>query len=416
MKVIVAHPDRQHSFFLATALKKKGILDAYITTIYDKETSITARVKKILKGNIKKKAASRKCEFLDDKDVIQYNELFNLCIVFLSKFPKLLNLCRLLRMRLADSFGIKVAKKAIADSCDIVIMYDGTALSCFRYLEKHAPEIVRVLDTSIVSHSFMKDVFEKECSVTKDDVLKQEYAYLWKPRLLKRYDDEIELAQYFLVPSRVVAESLKINNGVKEYQLLKVPYGVNIDNFKVKIRNEVNKRLKLVFVGQVTCRKGIHHILNAINQFDSDQIEIAIAGAYDQNEIWYKENCRKENVKFLGFVTRDKIVELYNSADVFVLPSLAEGMALVGLEALACGLPVVCSKYAGIDDIIEEKKNGFICDVFEENSLIDIFNWCIKNKSKLLEMKEACRSTAEKYSWDIYYENVAAAVMGLLRG
>ena len=218
------------------------------------------------------------------------------------------------------------------------------------------------------------------------------------------------------MPSRVVAESLKINNGVKEYQLLKVPYGVNIDNFKVKIRNEVNKRLKLVFVGQVTCRKGIHHILNAINQFDSDQIEIAIAGAYDQNEIWYKENCRKENVKFLGFVTRDKIVELYNSADVFVLPSLAEGMALVGLEALACGLPVVCSKYAGIDDIIEEKKNGFICDVFEENSLIDIFNWCIKNKSKLLEMKEACRSTAEKYSWDIYYENVAAAVMGLLRG
>ena len=50
MKVIVAHPDRQHSFFLATALKRRGILDAYITTIYDKETSITAKVKKILKG------------------------------------------------------------------------------------------------------------------------------------------------------------------------------------------------------------------------------------------------------------------------------------------------------------------------------------------------------------------------------
>ena len=122
MKVIVAHPDRQHSFFLATALKRRGILDAYITTIYDKETSITAKVKKILKGNIKKKASSRKCEFLDDKDVIQYNELFNLCIVFLSKFSKLLDLCRLLRMRLADSFGVKVAKKAIADGCDRVLM------------------------------------------------------------------------------------------------------------------------------------------------------------------------------------------------------------------------------------------------------------------------------------------------------
>ena len=416
MKVIVAHPDRQHSFFLATALKRRGILDAYITTIYDKETSITAKVKKILKGNIKKKASSRKCEFLDDKDVIQYNELFNLCIVFLSKFSKLLDLCRLLRMRLADSFGVKVAKKAIADGCDIVIMYDGTALSCFKYLKKYAPEITRVLDTSIVSHSFMKDVFEKECSLINDDVLKQEYAYLWKPDLLKRYDDEIELAQYFLVPSRVVAESLKINNDVKDCQLLKVPYGVNIHNFTVKVRNEPNNRLKLVFVGQVTCRKGIHHILNAINQFDADQIEIAIAGAYDPNETWYKENCRKENVAFLGFVTRDKIVELYNNADVFVLPSLAEGMALVGLEALACGLPVICSKYSGIDDIIEEKKNGFICDVFDKNSLIDILDWCIKNKSKLLEMKEACRSTAEKYSWDIYYENVAAAVMGLLRG
>ena len=76
MKVIVAHAERQHSFFLATAMKQAGILDKYITTIYDRPQSLTNRVKRLLKGNTLKKANSRRCDALDDTDVVQINELF----------------------------------------------------------------------------------------------------------------------------------------------------------------------------------------------------------------------------------------------------------------------------------------------------------------------------------------------------
>ena len=113
MKVIVAHAERQHSFFLATAMKQAGILDKYITTIYDRPQSLTNRVKRLLKGNTLKKANSRHCDALDDTDVVQINEFFNLIITALSRFPVLRDVCRKLRNYNGRSFGIKVAKYAI---------------------------------------------------------------------------------------------------------------------------------------------------------------------------------------------------------------------------------------------------------------------------------------------------------------
>ena len=54
-KIIVAHPERQHSFYLASAMKKAGMLDKYITTIYDRPQSMTNKIKRFLKGNNQKK-------------------------------------------------------------------------------------------------------------------------------------------------------------------------------------------------------------------------------------------------------------------------------------------------------------------------------------------------------------------------
>lgn len=409
MKILVAHPDKQHSYRLAAALKKQGYLQAYITTVYDKEGSLTNKVKNLLKGKNLKKASSRRTNELNDNEVILYCEIFNLFIIFLSRFPSLLNLCRILRMKLADRFGVKVAKKAIKENCDIVIMYDSTALSCFKYLSKHNNKIIRILDTSTVSHSYMKKTFDKEIELTGIKYLKKEFSYLWNEKLLKRYDDEIKFSNYFLAPSRVVHESL-IYSKVKENQILHVPYGVDIDKFNPSINTSCDGKLKLVFVGQVTCRKGINHLLEVISNFDKNKVELFIAGAYDKNSEWYNKYCDYSNINFLGFVTHDKIVNLYQSADLFVLPSLAEGMALVGLEALASGLPVICSQYSGIDDLIENKKNGFVYNVFDNDSFNNIIEWCLINREKLKIMKLNARSTAENYTWSNYEKNVVSAL------
>lgn len=54
------------------------------------------------------------------------------------------------------------------------------------------------------------------------------------------------------------------------------------------------------------------------------------------------------------------MVKKYNDADVFVFPSLADGMGLVALEAMASGLPVICTENCGCKDMIDEGKNGYV--------------------------------------------------------
>jgi len=69
---------------------------------------------------------------------------------------------------------------------------------------------------------------------------------------------------------------------------------------------------------------------------------------------------KKIDLKILDKVPHTKMPEIYNSADIFVLPSVAEGSPKALLEAMACGLPVICSNVEGTAEIIEDDKNGFL--------------------------------------------------------
>ncbi|MVM38077.1 glycosyltransferase [Spirosoma sp. HMF3257] len=409
-KVLVAHPDKQHSYRLATALKQNGLLNKYITTVYDKENSLTRRLTYILGGKNLKKAKSKSCDTLDDFDVVQYYEIINLIIIFLSKFPGLLNLCRNLRKKLSDYFGIRVAKYAIKNNIKYVIMYDATALSCFEYLNKYAPEIVRILDVSTVSHSFMKKTFDNAIKISGDITLKKEFSYLWDPIFLSRYDKEIELSNFFFVPSEIVKESLIYNN-ISVDRIFKIPYGVDISYFTPLYKKKDNV-LRALFVGQVTYRKGINFILEAISKFNDDEVELLIAGGFNPESSWYIENKDNRNVKFLGFVTRDNINKLFQESDVFLLPSLAEGQALVGLEALASGLPVLCSKFSGVNDLIIDGYNGYVVDIKNSDDLFDKIS-VIKNLTPvdLILMKERARSSVEMYTWEKYYDRVTSTLL-----
>lgn len=405
MKIIVAHPDKQHSYRLATALKKANLLDCFITTVYDKETSITHKIKEFLIGKNKEKANSRKCSDLDDSDILLQYEFLNLIIIYLSRFPIFLNVCRLLRIKLSDIFGLRVAKIAIKRKVDAVIMFDSTALSCFKYIKKHNDKIKCILDTSTVSHSFMKKTFDKEIEISNDFTIKKEFNYLWNPTILQRYDEEITSADFFLSPSDIVAKSL-IYSGVDKKQIKKIPYGVDISKFNLNKYEDQHSKLRLLFVGQVNCRKGINHLLNALSKIDEKLIELYIAGNFDHAASWYKKYQYMQNVHYLGFVNHDQINILYSKCDLFVLPTLAEGMALVGLEAMASGLPILCTQFSGINDLIINQYNGIIYDVFEEFQLFNNIIWCISNRQSIITMGKNARRTVENYSWDTYYKNI----------
>ncbi|WP_415294162.1 glycosyltransferase family 4 protein [Clostridium perfringens] len=408
-KIIVAHPGRQHSFRLATALKKNDMLYKYITTVYDKKSSFLMRLaKKIINSDNLKRANGRKCVALNDDDVLQFSELRGFIELILIRIDKSKRVYDWWNRRTADVFGKKVANYAIKNNVDIVIMYDSAAYKCFEILKNRAPHIKRIMDSSIANRLYIKEIYENEIKNTGNNSYFYENEYMWNERIMKKFLDEIKNTEYFLVPSKFAKDSY-VFSGVNENNIFMVPYGVNISNSKIKKRNYSNKTLKFLFVGQVIARKGIDYLLEAFSEIDDLNIELNIVGSIGKDFEFIKNNKYK-NIKVWGLVTHDKMKDIYNECDIFVFPSLAEGMTLSGLEAMGCGLPVICTHNSGISDIIIDGENGFLIPTSDSEAIRKKILWFLKNKDKINKMRVCAYETALKYTWEEYEKNIISEI------
>lgn len=97
-------------------------------------------------------------------------------------------------------------------------------------------------------------------------------------------------------------------------------------------------------------------MLKIIKEYSPNEIEINLAGSFNENNEIIKQYHGINNINFLGFVTHDILAQKYQDADLFVFPTLGEGYGMVVLEALSTGTPVLISNLAGGDDAIENYK------------------------------------------------------------
>ena len=121
---------------------------------------------------------------------------------------------------------------------------------------------------------------------------------------------------------------------------------------------------RMIFAGKITQKKGVKSFLRALNllEYDRDHLKITLAGGAG-NEKEYKEivelagQC-KYQVEFAGCVSQTRLAELYNESDIFVLPSMFEGLPLTVIESLACGDSVVMTELPGVKEWLEEAVPG----------------------------------------------------------
>ena len=93
---------------------------------------------------------------------------------------------------------------------------------------------------------------------------------------------------------------------------------------------------------------------------------------------------------------------MLQDSDVFVLPSLAEGLAIVILESLASGLPVICTERSGGNDAITNYENGIVVKAGDEEDLYKAILWMRNNREKLPALSLKAHETAKDYTWDNY--------------
>lgn len=415
IKIIVAHPGKQHSFRVAKALNEAGLLDKYITTVYNKQGSVTALLGKLAGGKLRNKISNRRTNDIDDTQVVQICEVRGLIGLFLTKIPYLHKRWPWWNAYLNDCYGRKVAKYAIKHNVDAVIGYDGNSTVLFEILKEKAPQITRILDVSIINRKFMRDQFDKDIEVFGCDEIKKEYPLIWVDKYLNKYIREVELTNYFIGASEIVKRSIVYCGGEEEC-IYRVPYGVDVEKFSFSEESENKEdKLNIIYIGSVLYRKGAHHLMKVVSEYFTNKVQLTMLGHFETDTEMYKKYSKMENISLVGFVTRDKLVDTMKKADVLVFPTLAEGFSMSVLEALSCGIPCCVSENAGANDVIKNEYNGMVFPVHDEDALKAVIDWCCAERKKLKEMRINARKTAEEYTWNHFYENYVNAVKDILR-
>lgn len=412
MKILVAHPQRQHSFRLATALVKAGHDVTYMTTVYDKPVSLTRASKRFLRGDDRRRAEGRRCEALRDGQVKLKFEFLGLVSLFLGRMPSKKVAYKKLNDWIDRHFGRKVAAFARRGGFDAVVCYDQHAREAFRILSDTAPSIVRVLDVSAA-------IKTTQAKLALSDLGKAPFlpASRRKQMLetfslpLGEYEIEVSLAHAFLAPSSFVRESL-LFAGAREGDVHLCPYGSSFVPASA-VGRAVSEPMRFVFCGRMVPNKGVHRLFQAFEMVDPSAFRLTLIGGYDNDDGFFDDYLGKYD--FEGLVLHDRVEELYRASDVMVFPSLSDGMGFACLEALGCGLPVVLTSSSGASDFIEDYRNGIVIPPSNVEALRDAILWCIEHPDEVVRMKGEALDSARSITWDAYEDAVAKAFRALER-
>lgn len=212
-----------------------------------------------------------------------------------------------------------------------------------------------------------------------------------------------------LMPVKIISNSehttYKLKNELNSKKLIyTVPNGIEFDLItKIKPAKE---KSDVIFVGRLVSYKNIDILIKSIKLIKEKNPEIKslIIGDGPKKKtleaLAQKLNLEK-NIKFLGFLeNHDDVYALMKSSKVFVLPSTREGFGIVVIEANACGIPVITVNHKdnAAKDLVKEGKNGFVCQLNEEEIAKRIMRILENNSGR--KTKEACKDLAKKYDWD----------------
>ncbi|RLG41098.1 MAG: hypothetical protein DRN78_04670 [Thermoproteota archaeon] len=173
-----------------------------------------------------------------------------------------------------------------------------------------------------------------------------------------------------------------------------------------RLLEKMSSKPTILYLGRVIPRKGIGLLLKAASKIDK-MAQVVIAGRIDPS---YERRLRKlasslgieDIVAITGELPRRLLPYFYSMADVYVLPSLFEGLPTTLLEAMACGTPVIATRVGGIPEVVDHGRNGFLIGRGSLNELRDTLRCLLDDESLRKRMSiEAERTVKERFSWDI---------------
>ena len=190
------------------------------------------------------------------------------------------------------------------------------------------------------------------------------------------------------------------------------------DIFKMKYA--LDKKVVL-FVGRIVHVKGIQHLIKTIPDI-LKKISASFVIVGDGDDPAFEKKLRDEcydlgvadDVVFTGRFNQNELLDAYSSADVFVLPSLREGLSIVTLEALASKVPVVASNVGGLPSIVKNGITGFLVEPKNEQQLTDSILKILLDEDLAHEMGNNAQKVARNYEWSIIAEQIESIYKNII--
>ena len=198
----------------------------------------------------------------------------------------------------------------------------------------------------------------------------------------------------------------------------KVEYvqGVGIDTDKIKNVSVDRKQKRgelgilpcetaVLSVGELNDNKNHETVIRAIGKLNYKNITYIICGTGEKDS-YLKSLAEEYGVKLILMGFRNDVVEICKSCDIFVFPSKREGLPVSVMEAMAAGLPIVCSDVRGNVDLVKDGENGFLCKATDADEFAEKIRKLVDDKSLLLEMGIKGKETIQGFSLEKVIEKM----------
>jgi glycosyltransferase involved in cell wall biosynthesis len=186
-----------------------------------------------------------------------------------------------------------------------------------------------------------------------------------------------------------------------------VPNGINLSDYPDDpcLKDSATHRNGILYVGRLSPVKGVEYLIRSMKHVHDeipDAILILIGSGKEREQLTTLsiQLGIQNYVQFIGLVSRDKVRTFMQQADIFVLPSLSEGIPNVILEAMACGLPIIASRVGGIPDLITNGKNGYLVEAKDTSDLADKIILLLSDETLRKKISDNNRLHIKKYSWE----------------
>jgi glycosyltransferase involved in cell wall biosynthesis len=258
----------------------------------------------------------------------------------------------------------------------------------------------------------IKTIVERGSShmLTQLELLREEYdshgLKFWEhhPSITEKELQEYEEADYICVPSLFVKRTF-IERGVSEKKLIHNPYGVDLSHFK-PIPKQDNK-FRVIFCGNQSIRKGIGYLLQAFYELKLPNAELWFIGSPNNETQHLFKKYDAPNIIQKGHFPEFELHKYYSQGSVFCMPSIEEGLAMVQPQAMACGLPLICTTNTGGEDLIEEGKEGFVIPIRSVDVIKEKILYLYEHPDICEAMgKAAMQKVKQGFRWEDYGERM----------